>query len=485
MILVGANDYRDTQHQMIVAGFYRTTDGGLTWSDALLTLGSPTFYEGCDPAVTADAEGRFFAVYQADTANIGWRAYVQVSTDLGATWGPCRLASLTNSQTDKSFCSCDISATSPYHDNVYVSWTDMTSFVIDVARSTDHGQTFSAPTQISTHTTCQGSITASGPNGDVYAAWVYGGSPSAIECNRSTNGGASWGTAHNIANCSGLQYYPARCGTYRIPNCPSIGCDITNGPHRGWVYATWTSQISGSDLDICFSRSTDGGQTWSAPVQINVDPQNRMQFFPWLVVHPRTGDIAVSWMDCAADPTECSYRATGTISTDGGSTWSSNVSISDQASNAANSDFVGDYTGCTFSSRGFFSSWPDLRNDGGDAYGAWWNDTMFVHLDYPQGGEAFGAGQEVTVRWHDRYMPDSVLVELNRTYPSAAWDTLGKASCIADSFIWHVTNPLSDHARLRLISAVMPEKGDASDADFVLGMPIPTRVTAYRIGADI
>ena len=42
----------------------------------------------------------------------------------------------------------------------------------------------------------------------------------------------------------------------------------TNGPHPGNLYIGWT-HFTLAASDLFFSRSTDGGKTWSSPIQLN------------------------------------------------------------------------------------------------------------------------------------------------------------------------------------------------------------------------
>ena len=76
------------------------------------------------------------------------------------------------------------------------------------------------------------------------------------------------------------------------------------------------------DADIYFTRSIDGGATWSEPVRINDDPlyNDAHQFFPWMDVAPN-GKLYVGWFDSRLDPTPFNqpmlYDEYVTASTDG------------------------------------------------------------------------------------------------------------------------------------------------------------------------
>jgi hypothetical protein len=136
----------------------------------------------------------------------------------------------------------------------------------------------------------------------------------------------------------------------RINHHPSIGVDPDN---RDTVYAVWNDgrwEVSfaqcgtgGKHSDIAFSRSTDGGQTWTQAVRINDDAlaNGVDQFLPTMAVH-EDGTIGVTWYDRRYDPAGNLFDLVYTQSTDGGATWSPNVRVSDQSSNP---DVVPDYKG--------------------------------------------------------------------------------------------------------------------------------------------
>jgi len=147
--------------------------------------------------------------------------------------------------------------------------------------------------------------------------------------------------------------------------------------------------------------------------------------------------------------------------------------------------FLGDYSGTTYTDVGFLSSWADTRTDAGDTYAAWWNNGDSLAITCPNGGEAFAVQQPCTVRWHYRYAPDSMLVELNRYYPAGAWETLATVRSDSANFVWFPTNPETATARLRIVGQHHPTVGDTSDGDFMIGMRTPGRVTAYCVGSDI
>ncbi len=377
IVLTGSNDYRNGDAS---GGFYHTINAGATWFDALVTRGPVGTYDAAgDPVAAVDRDARMYALYIAFDRDPGVDngLYCQTSSDDGSTWqAPVPVAEHVGEPNpdfeDKPYAICDIVPGSPYLNNFYVTWTRFFAAggaQIHFAKSEDGGATFSAPLAISGSTNAQFSCPAVGPNGEIYVVWYTYGSVT-IRFDYSLDGGTTWHLDRAVNGFNDT--FPQNpCGTWRRVSYPVIGCDVSNGPRRGWIYVSWVDN-SGGEPDVLFVRSEDGGTTWSAPVHVEDDMNDRWQWFHWMTVHPETGDIGISWLDRREDPANCTYRTYATISTDGGDTWAANFPVGDQVSDPTTSTFIGDYCGNTFKNDGFYAAWVDLRNDGGDAYAAWY-----------------------------------------------------------------------------------------------------------------
>ncbi|MGC9950236.1 MAG: hypothetical protein ABSF64_28050 [Bryobacteraceae bacterium] len=92
--------------------------------------------------------------------------------------------------------------------------------------------------------------------------WAHGATRNGLFVRRSLDGGATWEANHNP-----IIEHPSEPG---IPweDKPYIVADDTNGPYGGNLYVGWTRWTL-TDSQIRLSRSTDGGLTWSAPVEID------------------------------------------------------------------------------------------------------------------------------------------------------------------------------------------------------------------------
>ncbi len=340
---------------------YTSTNGGLTWRQAYM---SSTYGVWGDPCLLFDRTGVLYYAHLANPpSNLGYwidRIVVQTSSDGGFNWSsgagigfdpPIR-------QQDKEWLGTDMT-NSPYRDNVYVAWTEFDSYGsrnpadstrILFSRSTDHGQTWSAPVRVSDlggncvdeDSTVEGAVPAVGPNGEVYLSWS---GPAGIMFDKSTDGGVTFGTDIFVTSQPGGWDF-AIPGIYRANGMPITACDISMSPHRGSIYINWSDQRNGADnTDIFFTRSTDGGLSWDPPLKVNSDTGAHQQFFTWMAVDPTSGHIYIVYYDrrnTSGDFTDVYLSR----STDGGSTFSDEV-ISDSSFLPRSSVFFGDYTNIT------------------------------------------------------------------------------------------------------------------------------------------
>jgi len=488
LVIAGANDYRNGDAS---GGFYRSTDGGLSWADALVARGpAALFYDAAgDPVVCIDTDGRFYVAYIAfERENDPNGLYVQTSTDTGQTWSePVAVCENQGEPPlafeDKPYAACDIYPFSPYVNTFYITWTKFTvdgEAPIYFSRSINGGQTFSVPERLSQGGACQFSCPAVGPFGEVYAVWYQYGGLSRIRFVRSLDGGETWDPEVTVANCDDdLGENP--CGSFRTPSYPVVSCDISDGPQHGWIYVSWVDNRN-ENPDIYFCRSTNGGSTWSTPQMINDDSIHAWQWWQWIVVHPQTGEIGLSWFDRRDDPNDCLYGIYATTSTDGGFTWTKNFPISSVASDPTDSYFLGDYSGATFRDNGFYSAWTDLRRDnGGDCFATWWNAGS-LSLTSPNGGERWYVGQLRDIVWYSADLAGTMTIEVNREWPAGAWDTLVASTVNDCTEIWQVTGPITTHARMRITCDSLPRFSDSSEANFEIATPSLT-LTA-PIGAE-
>ncbi|UCG92662.1 MAG: T9SS type A sorting domain-containing protein [candidate division WOR-3 bacterium] len=399
-----------------------TFDGGLTWNQDLFV--EPQYIWDSDPGLTVDTAGNYYAVILSYTGSTFEPngLFVFKSTDGGATWSdPVTVINgVPDVFEDKELITCDRSG-GPYTDNLYVAWTRFYNTRILMSRSSDGGNSFEGPVTVSDINGVQWPVPCVGPNSEVYVAWV-GYSPGAIRFDRSFDGGQTFGTditIQNVTFVSGEIY-----GGIMVFSFPAMDVDITGGPNNGTIYVAYMDYAPGNtDTDIYFTRSTDGGSTWSEKVRINDDSLNNGcdQFHPWLTVAP-DGSIIVVFLDRRLDLGNLFMDLYMTTSADAGDTWSPNERITTVSSDptagsaslvvknpreeyprkiteplilAGRAGLLGEYIGVTA------SSIDDIH--------PMWTDTRFGHQDVFVGVKDT-AGQYVQEYGDDRMSDVSVIV---------------------------------------------------------------------------
>jgi hypothetical protein len=327
-VVAAANDYTTRTWSCVVngtpcsalgdgySGTYFSNNGGSTWccsnSDpshlgtlipGVDHLAGGQYDAGGDPAVAFDSHGRvFYAGLGFDRTSAPNTVAVNTGTFDGSgnlTWSAPTFINQTTSPTvlnDKEWIAADSDASSPFRDRVYVSFTRYLfnpqngSYVqspIFFAYSTDHGATFSTPVNIGGNVLySQGSRPMVGPDGSLYV--IFEGSTRLASLDsqwivKSTDGGLTWTKPTKIADVQDA--IPIANAVYRDDSFPA-GAAAPNGD----LYVAWSSQTSDTTGGLCptrtnsgchlaalYSKSTDGGATWSAPALVlpAIDASNR------------------------------------------------------------------------------------------------------------------------------------------------------------------------------------------------------------------
>jgi len=199
------------------AWVYRSTDGGKSWTNKRLAAINTNWQSGNDPSTGFDYLGNGYVMFGAfpSTSYTGESGvYICKTTDNGETWSqPMIVIEHRGTMTpdsafeDKYYIQADNSASSSYRGYLYTPWKR----VIDADSSTQ------------------------------------------IVVSRSTDGGASWSTPVRVS--------PRKSGTSTDTTFGQSFPLTTTGPD-GTLYVVWND---GPIRSLGFSRSTDGGLTFSEP----------------------------------------------------------------------------------------------------------------------------------------------------------------------------------------------------------------------------
>ena len=274
------------------SGTYFSNNGGATWCctatdpshlgtliPGVEHLTGGAYDAGGDPAVAFDSHGNVFysglgfdrtsppstVTVSKGTFSSGGNLSWSSPTFINATTAPSTL-------NDKPWIAVDSNVSSPFRDRVYVTWTrflfnanngNYVQSPIDFVSSSDGGKTFTAPKLIGGNVLySQGSRPVVGPDGTLYVFWDGATRKSALDSTymvKSTDGGATFSAPKAISTL--VESAPVRDTAFRVNSYPAAAA-----APNGDLYATWTTASSGANVAV-YSKSTDGGTTWSAPAR--------------------------------------------------------------------------------------------------------------------------------------------------------------------------------------------------------------------------
>jgi hypothetical protein len=329
-------------------GWSSTVDDGKTWTTGpapgLTKAVGGKFDRASDPAVAFDLQGDVYLsslpILDESGGPTGVGVTVNKSTDGGKTWNkPVTVYENDNAFSDKDWIAVDDGPSSPFKGRIYAAWDFPSSFnQMVVAHSTDGGQTWSSPVNVSGAFGI-GAIPLVQPNGNV--TLIYESLAGPYQASTSTDGGVTWSSPVNIADDDSVPI-----PNLRAPELPSGAVD----PQTGTLYIAWQdARFRHSQNDIVVSASADGGKTWSSPVRATTDPvtDGFDHFTPGIFAV--SGKLVVSYSVQKESPSPSGIVYTGvSISLDGGRAWTAPTRINHNLSYvqyAANAEgrFLGDY----------------------------------------------------------------------------------------------------------------------------------------------
>jgi hypothetical protein len=377
-IVVGYNDsesYNYIGPSSKFTGFSVSTDGGNTFTDEGTLPTNPNGDLG-DPVLARDnATGTVYfstLAYSSyfdtpaipvfrSTDGINYQAPVNAAPGLPYYDFP-----------DKDWLTVDNYA-GPGQHNVYVTFTDLNNYSaprITLTRSTDGGTTWgpNGGTAIATGQV-QGSFVIIAPDHSVEVFWLDWGGPSErIMMRRSIDQGVTFAPAVTVATLNANRSEGDLGLGFRTNAFPQVAVNPVNGD----LYVAYNDR-SGSDRgNIYFTQSSDGGVTWSAPVQVNDDATTNDQWQPVITVKPNGTQLFMGWYDRRLDTNNSmidTFGVVGNINTATHAvTFEPNFRITNQAFPAVYnrdgyvvSSYMGDYDTASADNTNFYYTWGDNR----------------------------------------------------------------------------------------------------------------------------
>ena len=372
-IIIAYNDSRGVAVNPInISGASVSTDGGTTFTrlTRAATGQSPFANTFGDPVVLYNsASSTWFTVWlDAACGGQGLGGYKSTTPTNPDSW--THFCVHTGSSDDRESGFADNSPTSPFNGRMYVSWNNFADGgSLRVRYSTDNGLTWPNERQLAAPFTRNVQITGDPSNGHVYVAGMNemngGLTNRANKIYKSTDGGNTWANTYNGPT------FPAPGRT----TCPNsfFACMFQTPQggywrHQGWgqpavlnniVHYVYNSRntANGDPANTFYIRSTDGGVTFSAPLQLNTDTTTKAQWQPNISV-AADGSLLAVWYDEREATAACvkgdeavpCYRMWARKSLDNGVTWQPNEPFSDvvtglpaQPDGFIVAEYVGDY----------------------------------------------------------------------------------------------------------------------------------------------
>lgn len=373
-----------------------STDGAETFSGASVPAGY-----GGDPGLAIDSDGDIFFSYlindSVDPMNLLDIA-VSNTTFASQNFAANQIViSNGNQSDDKELIAADHFTTSPFRDNIYVAWRELSPEGVRYSMSTDGGTTFGASQVLTTpaNVFTSGADPEVGPSGEVYIAYWdgsnIGGDVGEVRLLKSTDGGVTF--FNPVSGGGGISAAPGVVG-FDATGLDHNGALMRNQPpnqsfrwdvrtmidieadplRSGNVYAIWLTDpdgtTAGDAANVMFSRSVDAGVNWSTPAVLNDDGGSLTQHMPTIAVD-EAGNLVAVWYDERLSPnvSDPNLSIFGSVSLDGGVTWSPNFllenSTFDPDSGGANT-FIGDYIKVAAADGTAYAAWTQTSTGGTD-----------------------------------------------------------------------------------------------------------------------
>ncbi|HVF58450.1 MAG TPA: Ig-like domain-containing protein [Thermoanaerobaculia bacterium] len=385
---------------------YRSSDGGATWNDlATITPGdgrrevtssntSDKQYIHVDKFATSPFRDNIYQCWHDNNVLKHSR-----STDFAHTWS----APLTmSSGTSQSGIGCDL--TTDKSGNVYYFWPAPNGKTILSRKSTNGGTSFAG---VVTVATTQDGYDFAIPAMETRRAFIYASADADL---------SSGAFANSIY----------------------VAWTDTTAPE--------TSPPANNHGRIRVAYSRDGGATWTVRTpHETADAASVDRFHPWLGVGP-DGKVYVAFYDTRRSPTRVGVDIFYSVSSDGGDTWPTPVRLTSVLSPQIDTGFEwGDYNGLDVVGNQLITIFTDNRNESGggtdsvDVYAAGFqigggpgNTAPVVTITAPANGSSFAQGASITFTGTANDAEDGN-ISTSLTWTSSINGTIGSGASFSTS----------------------------------------------------
>ncbi len=411
-IVVSSNYVNTTGLASSVNFIYYTKNFGQSWQTSSFVTGpgvsNAVVLGGGDPNFVFTDSGKAYFTWinlWANPTNFNtlFNLYWASSLDGGNTWtrntndiigsAPYSLNGTgATGAFDKEWLATDKNPSSPYYGNLYCSFLQASSVTntefIGVRRKTPGGVFDTVSAQVNTNNNYQfiqfSSITVDRAGG-VHATFFASLDTQtySIYTAVSNDGGLTFQPEVKISDVSLARYTTGQkedsiigIDSTRLYPSPYICADNTPGPYSNNLYMVWTANGTTHKLnsgnDVYYSRSTDGGTTWSTPRVLNDNTTNLTtdQYYPAITVGA-TGRVAIIWWDRRDDSANVKSNIYMTYSDDGGQTFAPDFKVTSMTTDFStvgllNGGFgIGEYNAVLTTHDYIIPVWSDGRSNTG------------------------------------------------------------------------------------------------------------------------